>query len=38
MNVFEKGNKKAIVKNPDDCIDCKACEIQCPEKAIKIKD
>lgn len=38
MDVFEKGDGKVIVKNPDACIGCKACEVNCPEGAIKVKD
>ncbi len=38
VNVFEKGEKKAKVSKPDECIGCKACEVQCPEGAIKVED
>jgi len=38
MEVFEKGDGKAVVKKPDDCIGCKACEVQCPQEAIKVKE
>jgi len=42
MQVFEKGEKDgkktAIVAKPDECIGCKACEVQCPVEAIKVKD
>lgn len=40
MNVFEmdKEKKKAVVKRPNDCIGCRACEVQCPEGAIKVED
>ena len=37
VNVFEKGKTKSEVKRPDDCIGCRACEFNCPQKAIKIK-
>jgi 2-oxoglutarate ferredoxin oxidoreductase subunit delta len=38
MGVFAKENNKIVVKNPSACIGCRACEIQCPEKAIKVVD
>ena len=38
MQVFEEKDGKVIVANPDDCIGCKACEVQCPEGAIKVED
>jgi 2-oxoglutarate ferredoxin oxidoreductase subunit delta len=36
VDVFAKEGDKIVVANPDNCIGCKSCEIQCPEKAIKI--
>jgi len=38
VNVFEIVDKKSVVKNPQDCIQCKACEVSCPEKAIVVKE
>jgi 2-oxoglutarate ferredoxin oxidoreductase subunit delta len=40
MQVFEmdKKRKKAIVKKPNECIGCRACEVQCPAGAIKVQD
>ena len=40
QTIFEidKEKKKALVKKPDDCIGCRACEAQCPESAIKVED
>jgi len=42
VNVFElkaiKGKKKSVAVNEKDCIGCRSCEVQCPEKAIKIED
>lgn len=38
MKVYEKEEDKVIVKNPDKCIACRACEIQCPAEAIKVSD
>lgn len=37
VNVFEIENKKSVAKRPDECIQCRACEASCPEKAIKVK-
>ena len=43
MEVFavEKGpdgKEKVVVAKPDECIGCRACEVQCPEEAIKVED
>lgn len=38
MEVFVKEGDKPVVKKPEDCIGCKACEVQCPAEAIKVKD
>ena len=43
MEVFElqkdKNDKdKVVVSKPDECINCKACEVQCPKQAIKVED
>ncbi len=38
VQVFEKKNNKVEVAKPEDCIGCRACEVQCPEKAIKVED
>ena len=38
MQVFEKEGDKVVVKHPDKCIGCRACEVQCPKGAIKIVD
>lgn len=37
VDVFEIKNGKSTVKNPDECIQCRACEASCPEKAIILK-
>jgi NAD-dependent dihydropyrimidine dehydrogenase PreA subunit len=36
-NVFEITDGKAIVVNPDDCIECGACETSCPVSAITLE-
>lgn len=36
--VFEKDKNLVIVKNPDNCIGCRACEAQCPREAVIVKD
>jgi ferredoxin len=38
MKVYDKEEGKVIVKKPSECIACRACEVQCPEKAIGIID
>lgn len=36
LTVFSKKEKKVIVEKPAECIGCKACEVQCPNAAIKV--
>jgi 2-oxoglutarate ferredoxin oxidoreductase subunit delta len=38
VGVFAKEEGKTVVKKPEECINCKACEVQCPEKAIKVEE
>ena len=38
MKVFVEVKGKVIVKNPQDCIGCRACEVQCPQAAIIVKE
>jgi NAD-dependent dihydropyrimidine dehydrogenase PreA subunit len=38
VSVFEKASEKVEVKKPGDCIGCRACEVSCPVKAIKVED
>ncbi|MBN1941350.1 MAG: 4Fe-4S binding protein [Candidatus Diapherotrites archaeon] len=37
VGVFAKEGDKYVVKNPEACIQCRACEASCPEKAIQVK-
>ena len=37
VQVFAKEGGKVVVKKPQDCIGCKACEVSCPAKAIKVE-
>lgn len=34
VNVLEVKNKKCVVVNPDECIECQACEATCEKGAI----
>jgi 2-oxoglutarate ferredoxin oxidoreductase subunit delta len=38
VQVFAKENGKIVVKKPEACIGCRACEVQCPEECIKIEE
>ena len=38
VQVFEKKDDKVVVAKPNECIACKACEAQCPQKAITVED
>ncbi len=38
MDVFEMKDGKSVAVKPDECIGCRACEVQCPTGAIKIED
>jgi NAD-dependent dihydropyrimidine dehydrogenase PreA subunit len=35
--VFNIENKKAVIKHKDRCMECGACELNCPEKAISVR-
>ena len=37
VQVFEMQGGKSVVKKPGECIQCRACEASCPEKAITVK-
>ena len=35
---MDEAKKKAVVARAKDCIGCRACEVQCPQGAIKVED
>ncbi|MFH1751925.1 MAG: 4Fe-4S binding protein [archaeon] len=37
VQVFAKEGGKVVVKNPNACIGCRACEVSCPKQAITVK-
>jgi len=37
VNVFELKNKKSVPVREKDCIECRACEVSCPKKAITVQ-
>jgi len=36
VDVFEIKDEKSVVVNLDECLVCRACEVQCPDNAIEI--
>ncbi len=38
VQVFVLESGKVLVKKPEDCIGCRACEANCPKGAIVVKD
>ena len=36
-NVYEEGDGKPVIANPDDCVECQACVENCPESAITVE-
>lgn len=38
VEVFAEEDGKTVVKKPEECIGCRACEAQCPKQAIKVVD
>ncbi len=37
VEVLAIENEKAVVKNPDECIECEACVSACPHEAISME-
>ncbi len=38
VGVFVKKGNKVVVAKPNECIGCRACEAQCPNEAIEVKE
>ncbi|MGQ9781840.1 MAG: ATP-binding protein [Nitrososphaeria archaeon] len=38
VGVYEIRDGKSLTVNSDACIACRACEVQCPNRAIKIEE
>lgn len=36
VEVFELQGEKSVVINPDECLVCRACEVECPNSAIEV--
>ncbi len=36
VEVFEIQDEKSVVVENDECLVCRACEVQCPEGAIEV--
>lgn len=37
LDVIKREDEKIVVKYPDECWHCRACVIDCPQQAIKIR-
>jgi len=36
VGVFEINNEKSVPVKTDECLVCRACEVQCPQSAIQV--
>jgi NAD-dependent dihydropyrimidine dehydrogenase PreA subunit len=36
VGVFEVKDGKSVAVKPEECLVCRACEVQCPESAIQV--
>jgi NAD-dependent dihydropyrimidine dehydrogenase PreA subunit len=36
VGVYEIKDGKSVAAKPDECLVCRACEVQCPESAIQV--
>ncbi|MBM3309461.1 MAG: 4Fe-4S dicluster domain-containing protein [Candidatus Altiarchaeales archaeon] len=36
VEVYANEKDKVVVKKPDACVECRACEVSCPQEAIKV--
>jgi 2-oxoglutarate ferredoxin oxidoreductase subunit delta len=36
VGVYEIKDKKSVATKPEECLVCRACEVQCPEGAIQV--
>jgi len=36
VGVFEVKDGKSVPTKPEECLVCRACEVQCPENAIQV--
>jgi len=36
VGVYEVKDGKSVAAKPDECLVCRACEVQCPEGAIQV--
>lgn len=38
VDVFEMKEEKSCAVSPDECLVCRACEVQCPKGAIEVSE